>query len=108
MTFLSPGIATRPEGLVGRCLSFRFLLLLVCVKKSDSFPDRSYTEPGEGLTVSISRPLCIPSVLIPSANVLSLSLLIPSGNGRGRLAVPPVIENRKSANVNSPLPSAVL
>ena len=47
-------------------------------------------------------------VLIPSEKVLSVTFVIPSGKGEGRLAVPPDIERIKSAKLNSPLPCAVL
>ena len=40
--------------------------------------------------------------------MLSLTFVIPSGKGEGRLAVPPAIERIKSAKLSSPLPNAVL
>ncbi len=87
--------------LVTRILpSFKVAVLLLWLVPA-AFPKLSYTEFAAAFTVSVSLPLAIPVIVIPSVTAVPLTetLLIATPE-----AVPPLTETVKSLASRAPLP----
>ena len=61
-----------------------------------------------GTTVMVSEPLAVPDVLNPSTQTVCDVLVMEVGVADPSLAIPPEMDNAKSANSKSPVPPVVL